>query len=183
MYTESGEEMDLCPRTGRRKRSGKTGRKAQKKDKDECHDADDIEKLFVGTSESLPKIDDIPEKLLTQPITNTSLSLCKMPVPTSSFSSPVTSSKPVQPPMEHVAEDDDKDPLLAKGRHDIRRLVGRLQEETKLAGRLEAERRERVKKQRDKVTIAIATCAIAGIGLQLDVFGDEKNNRVIRKRL
>lgn len=40
-----------------------------------------------------------------------------------------------------------------KGRHEIRRMVKKLSEETKVAAILEAERRERVKKERRKVTI------------------------------
>lgn len=40
----------------------------------------------------------------------------------------------------------------SKGRHDIRRLVSKLHEETKAAAKREIERRERVKKERENVS-------------------------------
>ena len=45
----------------------------------------------------------------------------------------------------------DVDSVLAKGRHEIRRLRGQLEEQTKAAGKMEADRRERIKKLHEKV--------------------------------
>jgi len=55
-------------------------------------------------------------------------------------------SKPVNSQPSEI------DSALAKGRHEIRRLQTRLEEQTKIAGKMEADRRERIKKLHDKVS-------------------------------
>jgi len=47
----------------------------------------------------------------------------------------------------------DVDSALAKGRHEIRRLRTQLEEQTKIAGKMEADRRERIKKLHEKVSV------------------------------
>ena len=54
-------------------------------------------------------------------------------------------SKPLDVPPNDV------DSVMAKGRHEIRRLRGQLEEQTKAAGKMEADRRERIKKLHEKV--------------------------------
>jgi len=51
----------------------------------------------------------------------------------------------------HDTQPSDMDSALAKGRHEIRRLRTQLEERTKLAGMMEADRRERIKKLHEKV--------------------------------
>jgi len=55
------------------------------------------------------------------------------------------SSKPLDTQLS------DLDSVQAKGRHEIRRLRGQLEEQTKAAGKMEADRRERIKKLHEKV--------------------------------
>ena len=60
------------------------------------------------------------------------------------------------PPVLKVPETQpsEVDSAFAKGRHEIRRLRTQLEERTKIAGKMEADRRERIKKLHEKVVLA-----------------------------
>jgi len=117
----------------KRRRRGKN----RKKD-DGPNEAEDIERLFVGYEQPSESPSD-PELEITalQPAVPAPLPPTRLPLqvrPTPSF-----------------IQRDDADSAFAKGRHEIRRLQTQLQQQTKVAGKMEADRRERIKKLREKV--------------------------------
>jgi len=141
--TDEDEAEDGAKKKGRKKRVRGKG----KKKKEECHEADEIEKLFF---EQQPDFE-IPEQPLRKKskITESEAKETKQNV------LPVQAKCKIIEPEVVVIDDKETDGIdtSQKSRHAIRQLVGKLEEGTKLAGKMEAERRERVKKLRDKVCI------------------------------
>lgn len=76
---------------------------------------------------------------------------------------PVPRYLPAPAPLKPAgSQPSDVDSALAKGRHEIRRLRTQLEEQTKIAGKMEADRRERIKKLHEKVFIVFeAHCVIS----------------------
>lgn len=87
-----------------------------------------------------------------------SFALSSVPQPSSTSADSVV---PEPRPLLREARDTvgDEASTERKGRHEIRRLVTKLSEETKAAALLEAERRERVKRERLKVTYLLTITA------------------------
>ena len=126
-----------------KKRSRK--KKGKKKDaKDDVNEADDIEILFVGSHDKLRDLElDFDAKTSgwqEEPTENAVKSL-------------VESGYKVAEKEVIIVDGDEQTETGHKGRHDIRGLVTKLREETKLAAIMEAERRERVKKLREEVDV------------------------------
>jgi hypothetical protein len=158
----------------KKKRQTRSQQKKKKKKKDECNEADDLERLFVGNKTKQeenqskseapsikPEVPDIPEIPL-----NCSVAAKPKEVPAAQSSSGATEAN-----KQPVTSDLDKDKDAAtKGRHDIRRLVGKLGEQTKIAGKMEAERRERVKKLREKVFSSASVNAAEQLLIVLNPF-------------
>jgi len=124
-------------KTKKRKRRGR----GRKKD-DGPNEAEDIERLFVGYEQptEIPS-DPEPEITAVKPAVPPALPLPRYLPQPASLRLPDT-----QPT--------DVDAALARGRHEIRRLRTQLEEQTKIAGKMEADRRERIKKLHEKVCIA-----------------------------
>ena len=131
MYLTAVKDLE---KTKTRKRRGK-GRKKE----EGPNEAEDIERLFVGyelptesPSDTEPAITAVKPAVITPvPV--------QRPLPV-----PVTSNPPDAPLNE-------TDSPFAKGRHEIRRLRTQLEEQTKAAGKMEADRRERIRKLHEKV--------------------------------
>jgi len=126
---------DAEKKTKKRKRRGK----GRKKD-DGPNEAEDIERLFVGYEQPSESPSDIEVEITA----------VKPPVP--------PTLPPVKPMMSIPVvlktadtQPSDVESALARGRHEIRRLRTQLEEQTKIAGKMEADRRERVKKLHEKV--------------------------------
>lgn len=119
----------------KRRRRGK-GRK--KKD-DGPNEADDIERLFVGYEQPTESPTDFEPEI-------TAVKLA--PPPQLPLPRYLPAPIPLKPP---VTQPSDAESAFAKGRHEIRRLRTQLEEQTKIAGKMEADRRERIKKLHEKV--------------------------------
>lgn|SRR6218665_990804 len=134
--SEEQEEGDMKKKRKGRKR--KKGGEGEEEDAEKSEDeANEIEELLIGLKETP---EDVSFTLSSAP-----------PPPSSTFvESVVPEPKPL--PQEAKGAVGDEASALQKGRHEIRKLVKKLSEETKIAAKLEAERRERVKKERLKVT-------------------------------
>jgi len=73
----------------------------------------------------------------------------KLPVPPPI---PPPRNLPAPAPLKPAdSQSNDLESALAKGRHDIRGLRTKLEEETKIAAKMEADRRERIRKLHEKV--------------------------------
>lgn len=133
---------DSSEEKGKKRRRRRKG-KGQKKD-DETNEAEDIERLFVGYElpEEIPS-DPEPEITAVTPAPRSlQLTLPKyLPQPAVSLK-PTDASQSVANDLESAS---------ARGRHEIRRLRNQLEEQTKIAGKMEADRRERIKKLHEKV--------------------------------
>jgi len=119
----------------KRKRRGK----GRKKDRDGPNEAEDIERLFVGYEQPTESPDPEPEIISVKPTMPPVLPVTRY-VP--------LRAAPSNPPNINSSE---VDSAFAKGRHEIRRLRTKLEEQTKVAGKMEADRRERIKKLHEKV--------------------------------
>jgi len=125
----------------KRKRRGK-GRKKKKKKDDGPNEAEDIERLFVGYELPTESTSDNEEPEITAVVPPAALPAVHLP---RHLPMPAAVAQPLD------SQPGDLDSAMAKGRHEIRRLRGQLEEQTKAAGKMEADRRERLKKLREKV--------------------------------
>ena len=130
--------MEEKSKKRRRQRRGKR----RKKD-DETNEAEDIERLFVGYElpAEIPS-DPEPEITAVKPAPLPQLTPRHMPLASVSMK-----------PTDAGQSANDLESAFAKGRHAIRRLRNQLEEQTKIAGKMEADRRERIKKLHDKVSL------------------------------